>query len=310
MLKKTKVITYNLADRDRKHNGVDRSDLDIQSAINQINSPKVQELVKSNDLYGYYGHEIRARFGMNPPDSWVNNNGETIRIEPAIRTISLSADNDGNVSAQHEFLGTDSGRYAEGLYSNNAGGFSSAIMRKKGANGLFQAISFDGFDYVRQPNYNTNRGNAMFDGLFIECEDGEFAFDSLDGISPQQAMIKAALEAAILHQYDNINGAIQADALIQHYQREAQAQQEAFISRQQSLENLRERRNDRAAEVFDSLICPSTDFATIQAQYDSFAFNTTSDQDLKTAASAKAEKERQKEQLARRDRRSAFKRGY
>lgn len=308
MLKKTKVITYNLADRDRKHNGVDRSDLDIRSAISHINSPKVQELVKSNDLYGYYGHEIRARFGMNPPDSWVNNNGETIRIEPAIRTISLSADSDGNVSAQHEFLGTDSGRYAEGLYSNNAGGFSSAIMRRKAANGLYEVTSFDGFDYVRQPNYNTNRGNAMFDGLFIESEEGEFAFDSLEGISPQQAMIKSALETAILHQYDNINGAAQANVLISHYQDEAMNQQEAYITRQKNLERLRERRSNREAEVFDGLICPSTDFSIIQAQFDSFAFADTSDEDLKSAAKVKSDKQRQQESLARRDRVSFFKR--
>lgn len=308
MPKKTKLITYNLADRDRKHNGIDRSDMDIRSAVNHINSPAVQELVGSGDLFGYYGHEIRARFGMNPPDSWVNPNGETIRIEPAIRTVKLSADNDGNVSAQHEFLGTDSGKYAENLYTNNAGGFSSAIMRKMGDGGLYNVTGFYGYDYVRSPNYNSNRGNALFDAMFIESEEGEFSFDSLTNITPQQAAIKSALEAAILHQYDNINGAIQAQLMVNHYQNEAAAAQESYLTRQQDLERLRERRDRRADEVLDSLICESTDFASVQEQWDSFAFDSTSDDDFKTVVSAREEQEARSKQAERRDRPSIFRR--
>lgn len=308
MPRKTKLITYNLADRDRKHNGIDRSDMDIRSAINHINSPSVQELVNSGDLFGYYGHEIRARFGMNPPDSWIGPNGETIRIEPAIRTIKLSADNDGNVTHQEEFLGTDSGKYTENLYSNKAGGFSSAITRKRGNAGMYDVTGFHGFDYVRQPNYNTNRGNALFDSLFVEGEEGELCFDSLTKITPQQAAIKHALETAILHQYDNINGAIQAQVMIEHYQNQASQSQEAYLTRQQNLERLRARRGTREDEILDSLICQSTPFNDIQAQWDSFAFDSTSDQDLKTALSAAEEQAERLEQAERRDRRSIFSR--
>lgn len=307
MPKKTKLITYNLADRDRKHNGIDRSDMDIRSAIHHINSPAVQELVSSGDLFGYYGHEIRARFGMNPPDSWVNPNGETIRIEPAIRTVKLSADNEGNVSAQHEFLSTDSGKYSENLYANNAGGFSSAIMRKMGDGGMYNVTGFYGFDYVKSPNYNTNRGNALFDALFIEDE-GSFCFDNITGITPQQAAIKSALESAILHQYDNIHSAIQAQMMVNHYQNEAAASQEAYLTRQQNLERIRERRDRRSDEILDGLICQSTDFASVQAQWDSFAFDSTSDDDFKTVVSNKEAQAERLRQAERRDRPPIFKR--
>lgn len=304
MSKKTQLITYNLADRDRKHVGIDRSDMDIQSMVNRINAPDTQELVASGDMYGYYGHELRGRFGMNPPDVWVNpKTSETIRIEPALRTIKLSADNDGNVTSQHEFLDTDTGKYSERLYSNKAGGFSSAVMRKRNAAGKYDVTGFYGFDYVRQPNYNTNRGNGMFDSLFwVDEADELMAFDSLDGLTPQQASIKSALEMAILHQYDSIANASQADMMIAHYQNEALQAQEAQISRQQHLENLRQRRHDRKLEVYDSLICPSVPFDEAVAQWDSFNMQGTSDLDLRTTGDSKkvqADQKRHSEERTR-----------
>lgn len=300
MPKKTDLITYNLGDRGRKHSGVDRSDLDIQSAINHINSESVQELVKSGDLFGYYGHETRARFGMNPPDSWINSAGETVPIVPAIRTIKLFADSNGNVTHQDEFLSTNEGKYSEGLYTNKVGGFSSAIMRKRGSNGLYGVTGFYGFDYVRSPNYNTNRGENLFDALFIEQEDGEFAFDSVTGITPQQSMIKSALETAIMHQYDSILTAIQSDAMINHYQNEVVAAQEEAINREVRLNKLRVKRASRKEAIFDTLICPSVPFSEITAQWDSFNNQGTSDRDLRTTESAKKthlDSERKKERV-------------
>ena len=302
MPKKTKVITYNLGDRGRSADiGQDRSDVSIQSMVDSINSSRTQELVKSGDMYGYYGHEIRARFGMNPPDVWINpNTSESIRIEPAIRTIALSADNSGNVSTQHEFLDTDSGKYSERLYANKVGGFSSAVMRKMGANGLYTITGHYGYDVVRQPNYHTNRGNGLFDALFIEDEDGEFAFDSVAGMTPQQSAIKSALETAILHQYDSIATAIASDAMINHYQNEVVAAQEEAINREIRQNKIRASRVSRKEAVFDSLICPSVPFIELTAQWDSFNAQGTSDSDLRTAESAKkthVDSERKKERV-------------
>lgn len=287
MSKKTRVITYNLADRGREHNGIDRSDLDIRSMVNRINAPDVQELVNSGDMFGYYGHELRARFGMNPPDVWINpQTGESIRIEAALRTIELSADNDGNVTTRHEFLDTDSGKYSQRLYANNVGGFSSAIMRKMGDNGKYAVTSVAGFDYVRQPNYNTNRGDGMFDSLFWLDEAEELAFDSMTNVTPERAAIMAALETAIVHQYDSVATAINSDIMINHYQREAISAQELLITRQQQLANIKERQRARKDEIYDSLICPSVPFDEMLSQWDS-VMQGTSDKDLLTTESVK-----------------------
>ncbi|ESK56324.1 hypothetical protein [Acinetobacter tjernbergiae] len=60
--RKTKRITYNL-ERGRLYLGKDRGNVDMNEMIRQINSPKVQEMVKTKTLYGYNGHEIRKRYG-------------------------------------------------------------------------------------------------------------------------------------------------------------------------------------------------------------------------------------------------------
>lgn len=289
MSKKTKLITYNLSDRGRSEGvGTDRSDVSIKSMVDRINASDTQELVASGDMYGYYGHELRGRFGMNPPDVWVNpETGESIRLEPAIRTIKLSADNDGNVSAQHEFLDTDNGKYSERLYANNAGGFSSAVMRKMGNAGKYDVTGFHGYDYVRQPNYNTNRGNGMFDAMFWTDEDAQMAFDSLAGLSPERAAMRAALETAIIHQYDSVASAINADTMITHYQNEAHAAQTALITRDKRQASLEQRRQERQDAIYDSLVCPSVSFDSISAEWDSFVNSGTNDSDLRTTASAK-----------------------
>lgn len=302
MSKKTRTITYNLADRGREHNGIDRSDINIQSMVNHINAAATQELVSSGDLFGYYGHELRARFGMRPPDSWVNpQTGESIRIEPALRTIKLSADNDGNVTSQHEFLDTDSGKYSERLYANNVGGFSSAALRRMGKDGKYEVTSFDGFDFVREPNYNTNRGNGMFDSLFW-LDEAEAVFDSMSSITPQQFALKSALETAIIHQYDSMATAIHSDMMISHYQKETMNAQQMLIARQEQLANVRARQQSRKEEIYDSLICPSVSFEETMAQWDSFNQSGTSDADLLTTASVKearlTAKRRQEERVS------------
>ena len=86
---KTEILKYNLYDRGRKHTGQDRSDVDIEKMIDRINAPDTQELVKTGGLFGYYGHQIRQRFGMNPPETAMIN-GKKIHLEPAFRTIYLN----------------------------------------------------------------------------------------------------------------------------------------------------------------------------------------------------------------------------
>ncbi|TLT99097.1 hypothetical protein FD904_20290, partial [Acinetobacter baumannii] len=67
--RKTKVLSYNLHDRCRKFTGVDRSNVDVDAMVNLINSDHVQEMVATNSLQGFYGHQIRQRYGMVPPET-------------------------------------------------------------------------------------------------------------------------------------------------------------------------------------------------------------------------------------------------
>ena len=288
MAKKTKVITYNLADRGRKYNGQDRSDLDITSMVEKINSPAVQELVSSGDLYGYNGHEIRARFGMYPPDQWIDEKtGRIIKIQPALRTIRLEADDDGNVVTQHEFLDTDDGQFAARLYTNKAGGFSSAINRRRKPDGYYEVTGFHGFDYVRTPNYATNKGDGMFDSLLNGAyTEGEACFDSLVELPQDQLVLKEALERIIIAQYDSMQTALHSEALVSHYQKEALAAQDALINAEVRRQKVLERKARREQEIYDSLICPSKPFEEIKAQWDSFHIGETSDADLQASTSS------------------------
>ena len=61
--RKTKKIKYNLFERGRQHSGKNRANVDMKEMINQINHPKVQEMIKSGTLYSYNGHDIRRRYG-------------------------------------------------------------------------------------------------------------------------------------------------------------------------------------------------------------------------------------------------------
>ena len=215
--RKTKPLIYNLKDRGRQLVGTDRSNLDVGAMVNIINSPMVQERVGSNDLYGYYGHQVRQRFGMNPPET-VDIDGKMVYLEPSFKTTALSADRDGNVTHQAEFLENESGEFARKQYLAKVGGFSTAVNYKKDNNKLIPS-GFFGFDYVLAPNYATNIGDGqLFDGLCVaEGSEGLIAgFDSatdLTQLEPSQVMIARLLEKDIIQTYDSIHAQM---ALMQH----------------------------------------------------------------------------------------------
>lgn len=207
--RKTKRITYNLYDRGRSHSGKDRSNVDMKEMINRINDPTVQDMIKSGTFYGYNGHEIRRRYGMNPPDSVIID-GKVVYLERSIRTLESYAEPNGDVTHVHEFLENESGEFARKQYLARAGGFSSAQNYKRAGLSLIP-VGFYGFDYVMQPNYTTNVGDGqLFDGLAIpEEQDGLVAsFDDATDIaqlSASDAMIVHLLEQQILRDFDNIH---------------------------------------------------------------------------------------------------------
>lgn len=243
--RKTKKISYNLHDRGRKHTGINRSNVDMSAMINLLNSPSVQEMVVAGQMYGYFGHEIRARYGMIPPDA-VPIDGKMVPLVPACRTLELKVDRDGNVTHRQEFLDTEPGEYAREQYLAKVGGFSTAINYRPQLNGGLTPVSAFGFDYVTQPNYLGNSADgALFDGLFMtEQQDGLVScFDSatdLSQLSQQEAMIANLLERQVLQQFDNISSQL---ALIQLNQQNT-AQLKAFDRQQQKQQLQQQRQNE------------------------------------------------------------------
>ena len=177
--RKTKRITFNLHERGRQFLGKDRSNVDMNEMIKQINSPQIQEMAKTGTLYGYNGHEIRKRYGMNPPDSVIVD-GKVVYLERAFRTLEVYADKEGNVSHVTEFLDNPSGEYARKQYQARVGGFSSAQNYKRAGLGLIP---------VEQ------------DGL-VACFDSA---TDLTQLSASEAMIAHLLEQQIVRDYDNIH---------------------------------------------------------------------------------------------------------
>jgi hypothetical protein len=161
---KTGKITYNVHERGRQFVGKDRN-FNLGALAALVNSNAVQERVRNRDLTGFYGHWIRARFGLNPPESLVFD-GKVVNIEPALVTTYLAADDEGNITHEAEFLDTDAGSIAERLFHSKQGGFSSAIEAAPNIRPSFPTI-FAGFDYVFEPNYSTNRG-FMFDSTLAD----------------------------------------------------------------------------------------------------------------------------------------------
>jgi hypothetical protein len=169
---KTGKITYNVHERGRQYVGKDRS-FNLGALAALVNGNEVQERVRNRDLNGFYGHWIRMKFGLNPPESIVFD-GKVVNIEPALVTTYLAADGQGNITHEAEFLDTDAGSIAERLYHSKQGGFSSAIHTAPNVRPSLPTI-FAGFDYVYEPNYTTNRG-YMFDSTM---PDDQTLFDAV-----------------------------------------------------------------------------------------------------------------------------------
>lgn len=269
--KKTKLLQYNLHDRGRQHTGIDRSNVDFKKMIQLINSPQTQEMVKTGQLVGYYGHQIRQRYGMVPPES-VPIDGKMVQLAPAFRTIEIKATSDGTVTHRAEFLDNRVGKFAQEQYLAKIGGFSTAVNYRKTPPNLLTPSSFFGFDYVVQPNYATNIGDGqLFDGLAIpeELENEISCFDSATDITlldPSKAMIAHLLEQQIISTYDSINTQVALEQINEQAldQIDALSQQMAMQQRKRDLQVERQR------ELYSGMVGETRSFDSVIAEADQF----------------------------------------
>jgi len=160
---RTPVISYNLNERGRDYTGQNRA-IDIDAAMRLINSPATQESVRKGDYFGYVGHGFREKYGLAVPETVIEG-GKTVVLEPAVKTVFLKCMPDGTVQHQQEFLDSGPGRVAARLYQSNNWGFSSVFFAPD-VNGKRTPRQYFGMDFVRSPNYDTNRGYAaMLDSV-------------------------------------------------------------------------------------------------------------------------------------------------
>lgn len=245
----TTPITYNLHDRGRQHTGQSRANAPIKAIIDNINSPATQEMVRNGDIIGYVGHQLRAKYGMDVPETIVIGD-RTFHPEPAVRTHAIEAQLDGTVTHQQEFLETESGEHAFKLYKAKVGGFSSAIS-------LNPAVQYHGMDVVHQPNYASNTGNGQFDSLML----------ILDSANQPGDVPEAVLDAEIVHLFDSIGHGLMTDML-----KGTIEDQQAQIA--EMTERLREKRKREYQEqIADNLLYPTERFDSAAA--DAFLRNSS-----------------------------------
>lgn len=212
MTRKTEKITYNVHERGRQTRGVDRL-FHLPALGKMIRGGDVQERVHSGDMMGYLGHWPRLVFGMAMVEGGIHQ-GKAITLQPAIRTIYLDADDEGNITHQEEFLETDDGGVAWKLYESKAGGFSSAIDAIPNTF-PHEPLDVYGFDYVYEPNYHTNRGyTSMLDGVNMAeaLASGGGMLALLDAVSSQGNGAAAMLS----RMFDSLQG--QYSQLMQSYE--------------------------------------------------------------------------------------------
>lgn len=166
MARTTGRITYSLKDRKYLHNGVDRDDLDMNAMIKLIRSDSVQERIRKRCIFGYFGHQLRERYGLKVPETVIDHEtGKEIHLTPALITIYLDVDDDGNVTHEQEFINNIAGNQAWRQFKAEIGGFSSAFYSPF-IDGKRTPLDYHGMDYVLRPNYHHNRSaDAIFDSL-------------------------------------------------------------------------------------------------------------------------------------------------
>ncbi len=187
----TDRIVYNVRERGRKFRGQDRC-FDTAALAALINGPEIQEKVRHGDMLGYFGHWPRVKFGMEPQEGGILD-GKVVSLPVALRTVELSATDDGTITHRAQFLDTNEGRIAQRLYESKSGGFSSAITPLPGTMPVI-AKGFFGFDYVYEPNYTTNRGHkVILDGVEVEVDEENELLAVLDHAAQEGIQAAGAL---------------------------------------------------------------------------------------------------------------------
>jgi len=140
-----------------------------------LESAQTQEGLKLGELYGYFGHGVRQATNKMKPSEFevVMIEGKAVAIQnvPANFTVSIEADDSGNIAHTQEVMDTTSGLIVQSMLESQAGGWSWACTGAT-SNGADYPRQFFGFDYVNQPNFIPNdRQQSMFESVGVSTVD-------------------------------------------------------------------------------------------------------------------------------------------
>ncbi|MDI7855053.1 hypothetical protein [Vibrio parahaemolyticus] len=246
------TCTFNIFDTGRKYTGKQRGYI-LDNVKSVLNSPEVQERLRLRELVGYVSHGLREMagkltLGETLPVHLPNGQMTVVNAIPACVTVSLSLDDDGNLTHVQEVLDNDEGRKLLGLHNSRIGGFSWACGGGKlGGNTLING--FYGFDYVHNPLFAANRGYVLDSESSEEEFDRQAVLDNLSSAGvpdDEREMVLDSFNAAIAFESAQYKGMLlDAQQVIADQDEKAQELQQLLDSASQETESLKSEKTSR-----------------------------------------------------------------
>lgn len=160
--------SFNLFKEGRKYTGHHRNYV-LESARKVCYDPATREGIGLREKLGYLGHGRRILAGkltLDEVEAVKMPDGSTIVVEnvPSNVTTHFEVHEDGTVEHTQDILESAPGKVVSGLNKSRVGGFSWAMGgRDGGVQGGTRLIGFEGFDYVMNPGFSSNRGYVLED---------------------------------------------------------------------------------------------------------------------------------------------------
>ncbi|HDZ9162630.1 TPA: hypothetical protein RUY83_001619 [Vibrio cholerae] len=246
------TCTFNIFDTGRKYTGKQRGYI-LDNVKSVLNSPEVQERLRLRELVGYVSHGLREMagkltLGETLPVYLPNGQMVVVNAIPACVTVSLSIDDDGNLTHTQEVLDNEEGRKLLGLHNSRIGGFSWACGGgKMGGNTLING--FYGFDYVHNPLFTANRGYVL-DSESSEELDRQAVLDNLSGAGvpeEERELVLDSFNAAIAFEASHYQGMLfDAQQVIADQHEKGVELQQLLDSAAQEAEQLKQEKAQRA----------------------------------------------------------------
>lgn len=157
--------SFSLFNEGRKYTGHHRKYI-LENAKQICYSPATREKIALNEALGYFGHgrrEIAGKVRISEVEK-IMENGKALIVEnvPSNVTVAFDVLDDGTVKHKQRILESAPGQIVAGLNKSKVGGFSWACAGSDGGRkGATVLTSFEGFDYVMNPGFSSNRGYVL-----------------------------------------------------------------------------------------------------------------------------------------------------